>query len=74
MKKKVVYICRECSYKSPRWLGKCPNCNAWNSFDETIDDAGARRSSTGKSINSATVVKLSDISTDKQYRIHTTIK
>lgn len=74
MKKKVVYICRECSYKSPRWLGKCPNCNAWNSFDETIDDAGARRSSTGKSINPATVVKLSEISTDKQYRINTTIK
>ncbi len=74
MKKKVVYICRECSYKSPRWLGKCPNCNAWNSFDETIDDAGVRKGSTGKSINLASVVKLSEISTDKQYRIHTTIK
>lgn len=33
---KTVYICRECGYNSPKWLGKCPDCDSWNSFDEEI--------------------------------------
>lgn len=31
---KTVYTCSECDYQSPRWLGKCPSCGAWNSFEE----------------------------------------
>ncbi len=33
---KLVYICSECEYESPKWLGKCPHCNAWNSFVEDV--------------------------------------
>ncbi len=33
---KTVYICSECQYSSPKWLGKCPKCNAWNSFCEDV--------------------------------------
>lgn len=29
-----MYICNECGYKSNKWLGKCPECNSWNSFSE----------------------------------------
>lgn len=28
------YVCQSCSYVSPRWVGKCPNCNEWNTFVE----------------------------------------
>ena len=31
---KTVFICSECEYESPKWLGKCPKCSAWNSFVE----------------------------------------
>ncbi len=31
---KIVFICRECGKQSPKWLGKCPDCGSWNSFDE----------------------------------------
>lgn len=33
---KTVYICSECEYESPKWLGKCPRCGAWNSFVEDV--------------------------------------
>ena len=33
-KSKVTFVCQECGYSSPKWLGKCPNCSAWNSFVE----------------------------------------
>ena len=33
---KTVYICSECEYQSPKWMGKCPSCGAWNSFVEDV--------------------------------------
>ena len=34
MKTKTVYTCQNCDYQSPKWVGKCPECNTWNSFTE----------------------------------------
>ena len=33
---KIVYVCRECGCTNFKWLGKCPDCGAWNSFDEEM--------------------------------------
>ncbi len=33
---KCVFVCRECGFTNPKWLGKCPDCGSWNSFDEEI--------------------------------------
>lgn len=34
MKVTTVYTCTQCAHNSPKWLGKCPQCDAWNSFSE----------------------------------------
>lgn len=34
MKNKTTFVCQECAYESPKWLGRCPNCNKWNSMVE----------------------------------------
>src|SRR5262245_26146961 len=34
MKPKVVFVCQECGAQSPKWLGRCPECGAWNSLSE----------------------------------------
>ncbi len=31
---KTVFTCQGCGYQSPKWLGKCPDCQQWNSFSE----------------------------------------
>lgn len=31
---KKVYVCAECDYQAPKWLGRCPECGSWNSFSE----------------------------------------
>ena len=36
MKKKTVFICSNCSYESIGYMVKCPECNTWNSFLETV--------------------------------------
>lgn len=33
-KVKTAYVCRDCGYETSKWNGKCPNCGAWNSFEE----------------------------------------
>jgi len=38
---KTVYICSTCEYESPKWMGKCPKCGAWNSFVEDIIDTSS---------------------------------
>ncbi|KPK24407.1 MAG: DNA repair protein RadA [Dehalococcoidia bacterium SG8_51_3] len=32
---KAVFVCQQCGKESPKWLGHCPDCQAWNSFVET---------------------------------------
>ncbi|MFT3778532.1 MAG: DNA repair protein RadA [Ottowia sp.] len=40
-KDKTTYTCNECGASSPRWLGKCPACGAWNSLVETVAEPAA---------------------------------
>lgn len=35
-KSKIVYVCTECGYESSKWLGKCPSCANWNTFEESV--------------------------------------
>ena len=39
---KTVYICSECEYQTPKWMGKCPSCGAWNSFVEDVIDTSPK--------------------------------
>ena len=38
---KTIYVCEQCEYKSPKWLGKCPSCGEWNTFIEDVIDTSA---------------------------------
>ena len=40
-KEKSLYVCAECGGTSPKWLGKCPHCNAWNSLVESVAESSA---------------------------------
>ena len=59
---KTVYICTEGAYKTPKWLGKCPNCGAWNSFAEDVEEVtpGAASASTAPSRRVAMIPTAQD--------------
>lgn len=42
-KSKSIYYCQSCGYESAKWLGKCPSCNAWNTFAEETIEKNERR-------------------------------
>ncbi|MCA9520422.1 MAG: AAA family ATPase, partial [Myxococcales bacterium] len=39
-KRRTEFSCSECGYQTPRWLGRCPECRAWNSFEERNESVG----------------------------------
>ncbi|HET9820245.1 MAG TPA: DNA repair protein RadA [Burkholderiaceae bacterium] len=40
---KTVFTCTECGGSSPKWLGKCPQCGAWNTLEETVAESTSSR-------------------------------
>jgi len=48
-KSRIKYICSSCGYESLRWLGKCPECESWNSFTEEIIETSKRKPVISKS-------------------------
>ena len=38
-KEKTLFVCSECGGTSPKWLGKCPSCGAWNTLIEQVGPA-----------------------------------
>lgn len=37
-KQKSTFVCDNCEYSSPKWLGVCPSCNQWHTFQEKIEE------------------------------------
>jgi DNA repair protein RadA/Sms len=59
---KSVYTCRDCGGTSPKWLGQCPHCKAWNTLDETAaEPAGASKNRFQALAKSQPVATLSEI-------------
>ena len=40
-KEKTTFTCNACGGTSPRWLGKCPSCGAWNTLIETVAESAS---------------------------------
>jgi len=71
-KTRIKYICSNCGYESLRWIGKCPECDSWNSFTEEIIETSKRKAATAKT--KVTVTKIDEIVAAKEDRIQTGIK
>ena len=40
----LVYKCNSCGNTQPRWLGRCPECEEWNSFEECLISENGKKS------------------------------
>ncbi len=59
---KIAYVCSECGGSSPKWLGKCPHCNAWNTLLESVAATeGAAKNRFSGLAPSTSVAVLSEI-------------
>ena len=70
-KSRIKYICSNCGYESLRWLGKCPECESWNSFTEEIVETSKRKPVISKSKYELNTIE--SISASEEDRIKTGI-
>ncbi len=68
---KIKYICSNCGYETLRWIGKCPECESWNSFTEEIVETSSRKVNISKS--NFNYSKIVDVIANEEERIKTGI-
>ena len=61
---KTIFVCGECGYESGKWLGRCPNCQSWNTF---VDAAPAPQQR--GSLPSQRALPLKEVRADAAKRI-----
>jgi len=72
MKTKTVFVCQSCGSQSARWVGKCPNCEEWNSYvEETstprVDSAKMRVQIAAQAMTAPVLLKEVDIYQEKRF-------
>lgn len=73
-KNKTIYTCQSCANTSYKWLGRCPDCEAWNSFLEEKVSAKAGGRNDGRSMGGGMPpTPISTLSTAEEYRVKTRI-
>lgn len=69
-KAKSIHVCSACGYESPRWYGRCPACEAWNSLEETLaaspEALPRQKEKKQRSGTGAQVLSIRDIEADDQ--------
>ncbi len=71
-KTKTVFFCQNCGAQSPKWMGKCPSCQEWNTFvEEVVTKKSSSSQSSYEAIKNSTPRKLSEIDFSKEKRINT---
>ncbi len=73
-KTKVIYQCQTCGHRAAKWLGRCPNCETWNSFVEEIQTEPSatpqKRVSIGQTREAGKACRLDAIDpTESNYRL-----
>ena len=66
---KKIFVCRECGSTSLKWLGRCPDCMEWNTFDEVIQNEKEDKKASFVSNNHAE--KFSELKMPRYMRSHT---
>ncbi len=71
-KASTVFFCSECGYESSKWLGKCPACNAWNTFveEKVVVNTGKANNRDIEKVKGE-IVKLNDVEKKQTTRITT---
>ncbi len=67
------YVCSECGHTETKWMGRCAECNSWNTFEEEIVSSPPKkgRISVSAPSSEASVRKLSEIRSDEALRLST---
>ncbi len=74
-KSRTVYTCQSCGYQSPKWMGRCPDCESWNSFVEerevSVSSSAREKIKAG---SQAVPLPITEIESGKDFRFSSSIQ
>ncbi|GIM46091.1 DNA repair protein RadA [Collibacillus ludicampi] len=70
-KYKSKFVCQECGYESPKWMGKCPGCGSWNRMTEEVISSTSHSQPHVPHTEAARVEGIADIDTTLEPRVKT---
>lgn len=72
-KRKTKFMCRDCGYESPKWMGRCPGCGEWNTMDEEVEivSKGPRGAFQHTETIQQKAMPISSIATTEEPRVKT---
>ncbi|HEM5321736.1 TPA: DNA repair protein RadA [Streptococcus suis] len=73
-KKKTTFVCQNCEYHSPKYLGRCPNCGSWSSFVEEVEVAEVKNERVSLTGEKTRPMKLNEVSTIQVARTKTNME
>lgn len=75
-KKKTKFMCQNCGYESPKWMGRCPGCGEWNQMVEEVEIIGkGRKGSLSPSDEGRSKAEpINTIQTENEPRVETKLK
>ncbi len=66
---RAVFLCTECGYEAPKWMGRCPECMSWNSFAERVKGPHGAKGQRGVASNGTTPVEMAALADEDEARI-----
>lgn len=72
-KSKTVFVCGECGYETPKWVGKCPGCGEWNTMVEDVRLPQKAASAAPRPTHTFSAMPLSQINAADEHRFVTGI-
>jgi len=77
-KLKKIFVCSECGYETPKWMGKCPECGEWNTFIEDVraEESASKQKTAGLVIGepeAETISSIAEVDVGEEFRYVTGI-
>lgn len=71
MKSKTIYVCQNCGAREAKWVGRCPTCGEWNSFEEEMEVKAKGRNNIFTNESPLKALRLSEVKVNADERIDT---
>lgn len=71
---KTKFVCQECGYETPKWLGKCPGCGKWNTLVEEIESKGTSHGMISLEKGKSSPLSISKVIGEEEPRVLTNME
>ncbi|MEW9672327.1 DNA repair protein RadA [Ammoniphilus sp. 3BR4] len=66
---RTKFVCQQCGYETPKWMGKCPGCESWNTLVEEIEEQKKQAGHRSGSSKNNVALSIKEIQSEQEPRL-----